>query len=293
MKSFFKSSGLILLYMGIYLIFQLMVVSVFTAIYTFIQGFKYAFDNKYINQEQLFNDVTNTVNKNTALFIIISAIGAFLFYMLISKIRKRSLFKLCEFKKISLRNAINALLIGISANVLTIVLISFLPIEKLTPEYEELMESINGGNFIVTLLGVGIVAPIIEEIIFRGLIYHELKRHMPILLAVVIQALLFGIYHFNIVQGIYAFFLGIILALALNWTDTIWSAILIHFSYNTFSTVINYFVEESFLESSEAAMLTGIIVFASLVIFSVSSLYLWRNRKINRQVKEHNDPIAL
>ena len=155
------------------------------------------------------------------------------------------------------------------------------------------MESINGGNFIITLLGVGIAGPFIEEVVFRGLIYNELKRHMRIMPAVVIQALLFGIYHLNVVQGIYAFLLGIILALALNWTGTIWSSILIHFSFNTFNIAISYFADESYLESTEGTITTAISVLASIVIFGLCTFVLWVNRKSKKQVKEQNNAIIL
>lgn len=297
MKNFFKASGLILLYMGVYFVLQIIVTLIISFGYMLMQTFNYVLNTTLndaeIDSEQFIKNIVSTIIGYTPLFIIMSAIGAFFFYILISKIRKKNLFELCEFNKISVIEVIDTLLLGISSNVLTIVFISFLPIEKLTPEYEELMESINGGNFIITLLGVGIAGPFIEEVVFRGLIYNELKRHMRIMPAVVIQALLFGIYHLNVVQGIYAFLLGIILALALNWTGTIWSSILIHFSFNTFNIAISYFADESYLESTEGTITTAILVLASIVIFGLCTFVLWVNRKSKKQVKEQNNAIIL
>jgi len=296
-KNFFKASGLILLYMGVYFVLQIIVTLIISFGYMLMQTFNYVLNTTLndaeIDSEQFIKNIVSTIIGYTPLFIIMSAIGAFFFYILISKIRKKNLFELCEFNKISVIEVIDTLLLGISSNVLTIVFISFLPIEKLTPEYEELMESINGGNFIITLLGVGIAGPFIEEVVFRGLIYNELKRHMRIMPAVVIQALLFGIYHLNVVQGIYAFLLGIILALALNWTGTIWSSILIHFSFNTFNIAISYFADESYLESTEGTITTAISVLASIVIFGLCTFVLWVNRKSKKQVKEQNNAIIL
>jgi len=296
-KNFFKASGLILLYMGVYFVLQIIVTLIISFGYMLMQTFNYVLNTTLndaeIDSEQFIKNIVSTIIGYTPLFIIMSAIGAFFFYILISKIRKKNLFELCEFNKISVIEVIDTLLLGISSNVLTIVFISFLPIEKLTPEYEELMESINGGNFIITLLGVGIAGPFIEEVVFRGLIYNELKRHMRIMPAVVIQALLFGIYHLNVVQGIYAFLLGIILALALNWTGTIWSSILIHFSFNTFNIAISYFADESYLESTEGTITTAILVLASIVIFGLCTFVLWVNRKSKKQVKEQNNAIIL
>ena len=66
---------------------------------------------------------------------------------------------------------------------------------------------------------MGIIAPAAEEMIFRWLIYLRLRDWLKMPVAAVISGLIFGIYHGNIVQGIYASILGTAFAwiLEMEW----------------------------------------------------------------------------
>jgi len=66
--------------------------------------------------------------------------------------------------------------------------------------------------FVVGLLVNGLLAPFAEELIFRGTMYNRLKKNQKYPMAIVVSSLCFGIYHSNIVQGSYAFFLGCMIA---------------------------------------------------------------------------------
>lgn len=66
--------------------------------------------------------------------------------------------------------------------------------------------------FAVGLLVNGLIAPFSEELIFRGTVYNRLKKNQKYTIAIIVSALCFGIYHSNIVQGSYAFFLGCVIA---------------------------------------------------------------------------------
>lgn len=96
-------------------------------------------------------------------------------------------------------------------------------------------------SLVLQILAVGIVAPLIEEIIFRGMIFNQLKNNIPVALALVIQALLFGIVHLNIVQGIYAFLIGIVLGLSIIWSKSLILPVFIHMGMNLAGIVLSEF----------------------------------------------------
>lgn len=75
----------------------------------------------------------------------------------------------------------------------------------------EILSLKNGSPFAVLLLVV-VVGPIAEELLFRGVIYGGLRTCFPVDVSALVSALIFGIYHKNIVQGLYAAAFGIILA---------------------------------------------------------------------------------
>ena len=81
-------------------------------------------------------------------------------------------------------------------------------------------------------------APLAEEVIFRGYIYGVAKRFAGIPLAVVFSGLLFGAVHMNLAALLPLTILGIILALAYEYTGSLWGPIAIHFCFNAVTVVI-------------------------------------------------------
>lgn len=99
--------------------------------------------------------------------------------------------------------------------------------------------SMMGDNLMLMFLYVGIIAPIAEEMIFRWLVYLRMRERMPIVMAVVLSGALFGAYHMNVTQGIYAGILGMICAWVLERSGSLVSCILIHSGANIFATIMS------------------------------------------------------
>ena len=75
-----------------------------------------------------------------------------------------------------------------------------------------------------------IIAPISEEVLFREWIYNFLKKRTKFYN--IIQAFLFGLFHFLLVQSIYAFISGIFLGNIKRKTDSLETVIFCHSFYN-------------------------------------------------------------
>ena len=90
----------------------------------------------------------------------------------------------------------------------------------------------------LTYCYVLLIGPISEELIFRGAILDRLYLAFPFWAANLLQALLFGIYHMNLVQGIYAFVLGAVLGLVRVSVGTIFASIGTHIIFNATSYVL-------------------------------------------------------
>lgn len=78
-----------------------------------------------------------------------------------------------------------------------------------------------------------IVAPIAEEVIFRGYLYPVTKHFAGRWIGMVATSLLFAAGHGNVPLLLPLFLLGILMALAYEWTGSLWAAISIHFFFNT------------------------------------------------------------
>ena len=84
-----------------------------------------------------------------------------------------------------------------------------------------------------------ILPPIVEETIFRGLILQYLGRAgAGFVVANLIQAVLFGVFHMNLVQGIYTALLGFLLGWLAYRYDSILVPMLLHAIFNLFGTVL-------------------------------------------------------
>lgn len=78
--------------------------------------------------------------------------------------------------------------------------------------YSEASAGISGGG-VIGLIAVVLVAPVVEEFIFRGLIMTRLAGAMPGWLAVMVSAAIFGVCHGHPVWFAYAFVLGVVFGL--------------------------------------------------------------------------------
>lgn len=107
-------------------------------------------------------------------------------------------------------------------------------------QYVDLMKNleINAANPVLMIFCVGIFGPLVEEVLFRGMVFGKLRRAFSFWPAALISGAIFGLYHMNLVQGIYAGVFGIILAYVFEKTETIWGCYLLHALFNLSSYVI-------------------------------------------------------
>ena len=101
-----------------------------------------------------------------------------------------------------------------------------------------------GVAFPVMLFFMAVVPAFCEETLFRGIVYGGYRKHGNKFVAVMLSGFLFGVMHMNLNQALYAFAIGVLLALLFEATNSIWPTILFHFVYNAQSCCLMYFVEE-------------------------------------------------
>lgn len=89
---------------------------------------------------------------------------------------------------------------------------------------------------ILTSLYAIVLGPICEEILFRGITFSAGRQAFSGPVAIVIQAVLFGIYHRNMFQGCYAFVFGLGLGYVMYLYDDIAITILLHIAFNILGT---------------------------------------------------------
>jgi membrane protease YdiL (CAAX protease family) len=122
------------------------------------------------------------------------------------------------------------LVMGISTllNILT----GWIPLSS----YEEALFKRMADNSLATVLTTCLIAPLLEELLHRGLILRSFLAQYPRWPAIFGSALLFGIAHLNI----YQFLVGVLLGLLTGWlyerTRSVGPGLLLHVAYNSLIT---------------------------------------------------------
>ena len=89
-----------------------------------------------------------------------------------------------------------------------------------------------GGEKIIAFLVLVVLAPIVEEIIFRGWLYGKLRARMSMVPAILIVSVLFGLMHFQWNVGVNVFALSVVACVMREITGTIYAGILTHMIKN-------------------------------------------------------------
>ena len=112
--------------------------------------------------------------------------------------------------------------------------LTFLP--QVFPGYREVSEGISQCGFLSRMAAVVVSAPLLEEVLMRGLVYGRLKEALgEPRKAIVISGLMFGMFHGNVVQGIYAFAVGLFFAQVYEAGKTLFLPVLAHMAVNAVS----------------------------------------------------------
>lgn len=119
-------------------------------------------------------------------------------------------------------------------------LVTILPIDNILGSYENVENAFEASALHIQVLVLVILGPVAEEIVFRGLVYNRIKGYTKEMTAVYLSSAIFGIYHFNLVQGLYAFMLGILLVYVYEKQRTILAPIIMHMSANLLALVMMY-----------------------------------------------------
>ncbi|MCM1252502.1 MAG: CPBP family intramembrane metalloprotease [Clostridium sp.] len=108
----------------------------------------------------------------------------------------------------------------------------------------------------------GVVSPLAEEVVFRGIIYNRMKKYFPAAVSMVLSAVLFGFYHGNAVQMLYGFCMGMLIAYTYEKFGGFFHAFLFHAAANAavYTITGNSRLHEMLIRPYVAIVFAGIAV---------------------------------
>ena len=163
-------------------------------------------------------------------------------------------------------------------------------VEKMLPAppwFWELFDRIFEGDygFMGAFLKVAVVAPIIEELIFRGLIFNGFRKNYNGFVAVFMSALLFSLFHLNPWQMPATFLLGLLLGWLMLRTNNILVAIIGHSINNAMVLLtVTYWqqIRENsiyLLERNNLLLLSALVMALSIVLIYFTSIPWFGKRR--------------
>lgn len=141
--------------------------------------------------------------------------------------------------------------------------------------------------FALMLFMIGIFGPFCEEFVFRGVIYRSYRRddwdkdnsryengRNGGLQAIFLSAFLFGLMHMNLNQMIYAFAMGVFLALLVEAAGSLWASVFCHMFFNSVEVILMY-ASRRFLDNIYGrAAETSAVALTTQELLAALSLYL-------------------
>lgn len=182
-------------------------------------------------QEQL----TTTLYKNSMMLTAIAAAITIPIAWLLFRGDKRKEYT--EYEKLNVRLYGLIIIAAISICLGSNQLLTISRLDEIFPGFQQVQEILYGGGIVMEVLAAVILAPIIEELLFRGLVFKRLYGYTGRIPAMIISSLFFGIYHGNMVQGIYAFIVGMLFVFIYDKYKTIAAPILAHMIANLTSVL--------------------------------------------------------
>ena len=191
--------------------------------------------------------------------MLIGAILTLLVFFIIEKVKKTSLAKETDMKKVTGKQMGLTVIGALGGMFFMNFMLSILPIpEELLGDLTSGMGSLTSYPFWLAIIVNAILIPILEEVVFRGYIFSRLGKAMPAVVAAVISSVIFGLCHGGLVWAIWAGVVGLIICVVRVKSGSIIPGIVFHIIMNTYGMVCSYFPVLEKLNNTGMYILTAI-----------------------------------
>lgn len=260
----------------------------------------YLLNSKFISifmnyaSETKFKSVVESLNNTVSFEMILNVAIPALIYILILRIRKINLLAFCRFKTISIKNLMLCISIGIS---ISIFILCFMHLEYFANNMQAVIsffDRFNNGSVFYFIFYNIIVFTIFEEMLFRGLIFNELRKVLPLVPVILIQALP-AAFQSDVVLSVFGYASMVIYCLAYIYSDSIWGSVAVLYTSHIFVMLSRRAGIDKWLSNLDNSILiaaTGI----SILITSSLLFYIWKSYSRSSRTSEispNNNPVPI
>ncbi len=257
-----KSTGFAVLYLVIPILLQL-IVGIELQIQIMLMQWRGKEISIHALEQMLSNYGFNLILVAMINLILIAGMGSWYYF-----IRRRRDVSTVDYRKILSPKTVGCLAAlaffaqFVCSIVMAVIAFAFPEVFK---DYEKLMEGVDIHVLPAwaTLFIVAVWAPLAEEIVFRAMIFRTLRKGFAFWPAAVLSGIAFGVYHMNLIQGVYASLLGILLAYIYEKTNSLLGVYLFHLSFNLMNYGISFIQQQAGLPELLQGLITLVLMAAA------------------------------
>lgn len=256
MKNGFKSVGKAAVYYATYLLVQVLTSTVYSAVLSTKLVMDVMAAGEELDAVVLNAMLTEELMGRLMEITFVSGLVTLLLFWLIFVIRRKKFAGEVCLRPIPVKGILPIAIMAAGFNIVTTVVISFIPWPAGWMEsYVDNSSAIDGS--LMAWLAAVVMAPVLEEIVFRGLMYTRLKKGLPAIVAAVIASLAFGVAHGTIIWAIYTFIFSMVLIWVFEKFQSLMACIMLHMVYNLSGMAL------SLIPDTEAGMILIWVLFAA------------------------------
>lgn len=127
--------------------------------------------------------------------------------------------------------------------------------------------------FLPLWFSLGVIAPVFEEMICRGAVYHSYRRSGSAFKAMILSAVVFACLHLNFNQAAYALVMGVLAVLLVEATGSLWASIIYHGLINGSNCLYMYFFlkADPDIWNQQAVTLDSLLVVTGVSLIMVAA----------------------
>lgn len=231
-----------------------------------------------INDAQAVTEKVQQMTEVNASYItVVSAVMAVIFFGRMY-LKERNSFLKENNKEI---NIFVMIAFGVMLSMAAGSILSAMNIDNIYGSYEKTSSLLLNGNIVYRLFALGVITPAAEEIIFRGLVFNRVKKQYGSLYGIVVSSVMFGVFHFNLVQGLYAFIIGMAFAYCYELTGDLKVPVYMHMSINVLTVLSDYYGLNSITDGNTVfkVVLTLMECIISVYLFEMIVKKSWERGK--------------
>jgi len=136
-------------------------------------------------------------------------------------------------RTLNLKNALFIVVFAASLAIALNQLIDITHLARLSVRYSSVSAAQQQRSTLETVIFACLLIPIMEEIVFRGFIFKRMRLKAGFYISALVSAALFGAYHMNLVQFVYAFVMGFVMCMVFECYGGIAASIIFHMAANS------------------------------------------------------------